>query len=344
MYTCLPLADKNPDNAEATERFQQLGQAYQVLSNPDLREKYDKHGTTGLDVEFVDPSTIFGMLFGSELFEPIVGEFLIASATSRGRELSEKEINHMQETRIGKLLVQLKSRLAPYIAGEAEAFREVQGINTQHLAGASFGSVMLLTVGKVYQTEAEIFQSNPLMGGLGRMRRAGDSIKSQINAAKAAISLAQHQEKIEQAEAELKQRAQALQEQHGSAENLPELAKLQLAAMMKQRHELEMAGMTLALHAMWAANVLDIQKTLHQVCKRLLREPNISKQEAKLRAQALAELGRIYCSAQMPSEQQKDQEQQMQEALQKLQELYMGQVGEEEQEEAAAAAGGAYGR
>eukprot|EP00878_Enallax_costatus_P019984 GHUV01021104.1.p1 GENE.GHUV01021104.1~~GHUV01021104.1.p1 ORF type:complete len:161 (-),score=33.11 GHUV01021104.1:1004-1453(-) len=96
MYTCLPLADKNPDNAEATERFQQLGQAYQVLSNPDLREKYDKHGTTGLDVEFVDPSTIFGMLFGSELFEPIVGEFLIASATSRGRELSEKEINHMQ--------------------------------------------------------------------------------------------------------------------------------------------------------------------------------------------------------------------------------------------------------
>jgi hypothetical protein len=36
------------------------------------------------------------MLFGSELFEPIVGEFLIAAATSKGRELSEKEINLMQ--------------------------------------------------------------------------------------------------------------------------------------------------------------------------------------------------------------------------------------------------------
>lgn len=63
------------------------------------------------------------------------------------------------------------------MAGEATAFCEVQGINAQHLASASFGSVMLLTVGKVYQTEAEIFQSNPLLGGLGRMRRAGDSIK-----------------------------------------------------------------------------------------------------------------------------------------------------------------------
>lgn len=105
-----------------------------------------------------------------------------------------------------------------------------------------------------------------------------------------------------------------------------------------------MAGMTLALHAMWAANVLDIQKTLHQVCKRLLREPGITKQESKLRAQALAELGRIYCSAEVPPEQQKDQDQQMQEALQKLQELYMGQVGEEEQEEANAShKGGARG-
>lgn len=32
----------------------------------------------------------------------------------------------LQETRIAKLLVSLKSRLGPYMAGEAEAFREVQ--------------------------------------------------------------------------------------------------------------------------------------------------------------------------------------------------------------------------
>jgi len=68
----------------------------QVLSNPELRAKYDKYGSAALDVEFADPSMIFGMLFGSELFEPIVGEFLIAAATSKGRELTEKEINLMQ--------------------------------------------------------------------------------------------------------------------------------------------------------------------------------------------------------------------------------------------------------
>uniref|UniRef100_A0A383V3U9 DNAJ-containing protein X-domain domain-containing protein n=1 Tax=Tetradesmus obliquus TaxID=3088 RepID=A0A383V3U9_TETOB len=111
------------------------------------------------------------------------------------------------------------------------------------------------------------------------------------------------------------------------------------------RHELEVAGMGLALQAMWAANVLDIQRTLHQVCKRLLREPGLPKPQAKLRAAALAELGRIYLEAQVPPELQKDTQQQMKEALEKLQELYMGQTAAEDAEaeaaEAAAAAAAA---
>jgi hypothetical protein len=52
-----------------------------------------------------------------------------------------------------------------------------------------------------------------------------------------------------------------------------------------RRAALEKHGMSLALGAMWAANVVDIQRTLHSVCKRLLREPNMSKEELKKRAQ-----------------------------------------------------------
>jgi DnaJ-class molecular chaperone len=33
--------DKNPDNAEAKEKFQDVASAYEVLSDADKRRKYD---------------------------------------------------------------------------------------------------------------------------------------------------------------------------------------------------------------------------------------------------------------------------------------------------------------
>lgn len=58
---------------------------------------------------------------------------------------------------------------------------------------------------------------------------------------------------------------------------------------------LEAQAMRLMLSAMWAGNVLDIQKTLHYVCKRLLREEGISKEQAKLRAKVCGDGGCTEC-------------------------------------------------
>lgn len=40
--------DKNPDDPTSEERFKRISQAYQVLSDSNLREVYDKHGEAGL--------------------------------------------------------------------------------------------------------------------------------------------------------------------------------------------------------------------------------------------------------------------------------------------------------
>ena len=42
----------------------------QVLSNPELRERYDKHGEQALDVDFMDSAEFFTMLFGSDRCGP----------------------------------------------------------------------------------------------------------------------------------------------------------------------------------------------------------------------------------------------------------------------------------
>eukprot|EP00439_Symbiodinium_sp_Y106_P057096 s524_g8.t1 len=55
---------------EAQQRFQQLADAYRILSDPELRERYDQLGRKVeegvIDAPCVDPLLFFGILFGSE--------------------------------------------------------------------------------------------------------------------------------------------------------------------------------------------------------------------------------------------------------------------------------------
>lgn len=55
--------DKNPGDEEAHTKFQALGEAYQVLSNEDLRVKYDQSGKDGLTNEkMIDATAFFAMV------------------------------------------------------------------------------------------------------------------------------------------------------------------------------------------------------------------------------------------------------------------------------------------
>ena len=66
--------DKNRDDPNAHDKFQKVGEAYQVLSSDELRSKYDAQGRAALEASsLVDPTSFFAMLFGSEPFEYLIG-------------------------------------------------------------------------------------------------------------------------------------------------------------------------------------------------------------------------------------------------------------------------------
>lgn len=69
--------DRNPDNAEAEEKFKEAAEAYEVLSNTDKRARYDRFGHNGLRGAadtggFNNINDIFSA-FGGSIFEEFFG-------------------------------------------------------------------------------------------------------------------------------------------------------------------------------------------------------------------------------------------------------------------------------
>ncbi|KAL3457899.1 X-domain of DnaJ-containing-domain-containing protein [Aspergillus heterothallicus] len=85
--------DKNPGDETAHERFQAIGEAYQVLSNPDLRKRYDTYGKEEAvpDHGFEDPNEFFGMIFGGDAFHDLIGEISLLQDLTTRMEITTEE-------------------------------------------------------------------------------------------------------------------------------------------------------------------------------------------------------------------------------------------------------------
>ncbi|KAJ5757263.1 uncharacterized protein N7511_007445 [Penicillium nucicola] len=99
--------DKNPNDETAHERFQAIGEAYQVLSNEDLRKRYDKFGKEESvpGGGFEDPSEFFSMIFGGEAFVDLIGEIslmkdLTATMDITMQEMEEEELAQSAEEKL----------------------------------------------------------------------------------------------------------------------------------------------------------------------------------------------------------------------------------------------------
>lgn len=72
--------DRNPGDKEAERKFKEIAEAYEVLSNPQQRSRYDRYGHAGVSGArhtefsgFEDIFTHFSDIFGSSFFDELFG-------------------------------------------------------------------------------------------------------------------------------------------------------------------------------------------------------------------------------------------------------------------------------
>ncbi|KAI6144371.1 DnaJ-domain-containing protein [Pisolithus tinctorius] len=103
--------DKNPDDPNAEERFKEIAIAYQTLSDPILRKKYNEFGPKESQPEggFVDPEEVFSAIFGGERFVPIIGHISLArdmkTALQEAEEAEEAEGKEVKRDAKGKEII-----------------------------------------------------------------------------------------------------------------------------------------------------------------------------------------------------------------------------------------------
>ena len=324
--------DKNPDDPEASQKFQRVGEAYQVLSDAALRAKYDSRGKEGLgEHAFVDASAFFAAIFGSDQMEGLVGRLQLATMATAGAELRRDETRLLQERRVGRLAIKLAAILDGFDPSDPAAFEARSRSLRDALASASYGVPMLKLIGFVYEKQAFEFANDPV-GGLGtwadlgirstaaRLEQMRGRVHSQVSAAQAGWRAFQA---FRMGEAEA-----AAEEKGGGDENEqskkktrdettgagakgndeekkngddaekndgPSSSARADAARAKRQQE----AMPHVVEALWNASALDIERTIRSTCFKVLHDFSVDQKKRAARADALARVGKIFQTAEL---------------------------------------------
>ena len=316
--------DKNPDDPEANAKFQALGEAYQVLSDAAMREKYDKGGEAMLEEhDFMDSGALFVMIFGSDKFDALVGELALASAMAEGLDPDELlagslggAANVKQKRREAQCALNLAAKLAPLLVGvgeqhagrpssgrEAEYMDEVEQLSPHD--GPEGKQAMAMDEFLVAeQEEAQELGGQPfgatLLHTIGTMYTlkaeqwlGANSTFLGIGAAKANIKQRHHTAKTHIAA------AQAAWGAMKAARKLEGLDEFEEGSEAAKEAEAKAAAeqMPAMLNAMWRVTVIDVERTLKSVCTMVLEDESVPFEARRVRADGMRRLGRLYSVA-----------------------------------------------
>lgn len=287
--------DKNKNNPSAKEKFQKIGEAYQILSEEKLRRQYDLLGEEAVQNEStqnLDPVLMFSFIFGNEKFVSIIGELyysmlVTSSVHSSGSdsEFAEFErffggdkeyseiLSYKQKRREVQCAVNLSSRIDEYYSDNntqlSQKFYDQVNEEAKELSKDKLGKLLLGFIGSVYLEEAN-YEAKPI--SFGSLKRLYHVLLLSVKKYWLILRLA-----VKGLKTFVSSRF------NSDSDEAEEQAKFILWKFKD-----------LGLSFLWTSSLLDVHQTLRKVIRKLLIDKSISKSQRDHRVFVIKEIGSLY--------------------------------------------------
>jgi len=175
--------DKNPDNKEAEEKFKEAAEAYEVLSDPEKRQRYDQYGHAGVgnsgsgfsgfgqSMSMDEIFRHFGDIFGGGGFDDPFGS--VFGGGGRGR----KSVNHGSNLRVKVKLtleeiaqgVEKKIKVNKYIKCNTCKGTGAKGGSAYQTCSTCHGTGHVTRVTSTFLGQMQTTSACPQCGGEGQI-------------------------------------------------------------------------------------------------------------------------------------------------------------------------------
>ncbi|KAL7470834.1 hypothetical protein ACHAXS_011124 [Conticribra weissflogii] len=301
--------DKNPNDPSAERKFRKLSAAYQTLSDPTKRKRYDTSGIGADQSEMdkgasamLDPYVFFAVLFASEQVEPYIGELGGTKSYETWEDLKSalgwKESNLKRRKRQVDIALHLRSRVADYVEGylELSAFKESCWDEAVNIAnGGSYGATFLLAIGPALVVESDSFLGyrasvlGSWRGPVSNAKRNALFFRRKLAFTKALLRTLRESLKAIYESADFVQDANPDIVTGRSRIKKPEKVVFSDKELLKDNLSNTIPTI---LDMAWSLNYIDITNTLSAACGKLFYDANVSSWEERLRrAEAVHILG-----------------------------------------------------
>ncbi|KAI8871942.1 DnaJ-domain-containing protein [Ramicandelaber brevisporus] len=322
--------DKNAGNPEAEEMFKQVSDAYQIMSDPAKRKRYNQIGDEMLKPENgngageVNPGEFFSQLFGGGRFDGLIGDVMVVKemndAYNEGEAAAAASGNE-GETSDGYVKVELT-------AEEKAEKEEKEKIKTAEREQEMKQRIQELTAKLLERLEPYVAADGiPAAEEILRMKTENEAseLKDEnfgyellqtigyIYKFKASKYLERHERfgGIKGFVTGMREVGHIFSEAYSAVKSArqmqsmwQEIERLDKEGQLDadQRREMEERAGRMAIEAIWKTGRMEIQNLLREVCDNVLGQQEKDRQKRILRANALRIVGDVFMSIKAPAD------------------------------------------